>query len=154
MSQDETIKALLVSYERTAQKLSDGIKVGDDELMRFMGLTGILSVQMQRRLWTQEELKLQIEACQDKRCESCPNSKALSVLMSERVAKPAACAPDAPQNVKAMLLTALAQNMRAAIITLGVVVVILGLAITFTRQIPETAGAVTTTTQALRDGRD
>jgi len=54
--------------------------------------------------------------------------------------------------LKATLTTALVANMKTAIITVGLVAGILGLAIIFTRQISEAAGFVDTTAQAAHGG--
>jgi len=148
MSDDPTIKALLVSYEKTAQKLSDGIEVEKDELYRFMGLTGILSVQMQRQLWTQKELEDQIKALQEKRCLTCPNSLALAKLMEAASPIPPLppSAPESKQGVWTMLATSFAQNMRLFIILVVLSLLAVALTIIVSGKIEETGKAVATAT--------
>jgi hypothetical protein len=63
-------------------------------------------------------------------------------------ANPAPSAPESPQNVKTMLATALANNLKAAILaaalSLTAMVISLGAMIVYTRQIPEAAQAAQT----------
>lgn len=154
MPQDPTIQAMLISYDKTAQRLMDGEKIEGDELYRFLGVTGVLSVQMQRQLWTQEELRQHIKDEQKEQCKSCANSKAIEVLMASLSAKPSPpSAPESPQNVWTMLATSVAQNMRVIVIVAGISVAILGVSIVFTRQITEAAGFVTTAAQAANGGK-
>ena len=147
---DPTMQAMLVSYDKTAQRLMDGDKIEGEELYRFLGITGVLSVQMQQRLWTQEELREQIETAQAKRCETCPNSKAIAALTAAS-AKPAMplSAPDSKQDIWAMIATSVAQNMKTLIICLFAAITIVSAAIVVTRQIAEATGAGVTISDAI-----
>ena len=147
MSQDEILKTALSGYEITADKLSRGEKVSEDELRKFQGLTAMLLVKMMRQLWTQEELEDQIDKRVEAKCQMCPNSKALGILMDSHTkqATPPPAAPESPQNIRTMLATSLANRMTTAIVSAAaaLVIVVLGLGamVIYTRQIPEAAGA-------------
>lgn len=149
---DPTMQAMLVSYDKTAQRLMDGDKIEGEELYRFLGITGVLSVQMQQRLWTQEELREQIETAQAKRCETCPNSKAIAALTAAS-AKPAVplSAPDSKQDVWTMFATALAKDMKTLIICVFAAITAVAATVVVTRQIAEAAGAGVTITEAIKE---
>ena len=149
---DPTMQAMLVSYDKTAQRLMDGDKIEGDERYRFLGITGVLSVQMQQRLWTQEELREQIETAQAKRCETCPNSKAIAALTAAS-AKPVVplSAPDSKQDVWAMIATSVAQNMKTLIICVFAAITVMGVTVIATKQIAEAANAGVAITNAAQD---
>lgn len=150
MPQDEMLKTALIVYEITAGKLSRNEPVSEEELRKFLGLTGMLNVQMMRQLWTQEELDKQIDERVKSKCASCENTKTIATLAAA-AQKPAPAAPESPQNIKTMFATAVAQNMRTLIVMLFITVTVLGTFIIFTRQISEAAEAVTHTTQAVKE---
>lgn len=147
MSHDELPSPMMTIYNETADKLSRGMPISDDELRRFLGVTGLMQVQMQSQLWTQAELEKQIDERLKNRCASCPNSAQLAAL-----AKTAETAPAEKLTFKQMMLEALAANMKTFIITVGIVVTLLGLSIVFTRQIAETTGLIQTTGQIAHGG--
>lgn len=149
MARDELTDLLMTSYNETAGKLSRGETISEDDLRKFLGLTGLMQVQMQNKLWTQSELEKQIDERMEKRCTVCPNSKAIAVLTAAAPEKKEISAEEKePFNFKRAALQALLANMKTAIITVGLVVALLGTCVIFTRQISEAAGFVDSTAQA------
>lgn len=148
MSEDPTIKAMLLSYDKTAQRLMDGERIEGEDLYRFLGITGVLSVQMQRQLWTQEELRKQIKEQQDERCLSCPNSMAIAALTraASTPTIPPPSAPESKQDIWTMLATEFAKNMRLFIWLVVTAALIVTLAIIVTDKIEETGKAVAAAT--------
>lgn len=144
------LKTALIGYEITAAKLSRNEAVSEEELRKFLGLTGMLSVQMMRQLWTQEELDRQIDDRVKAKCATCENTKMIASLTAA-AQKPAPAAPESPQNVTTMFATAIAANMKTLIIMAFLAVITLGTFVIFTRQIAEAAGAVVSTAAAVRE---
>lgn len=151
MSHDELPSPMMTIYNETADKLSRGMPISDDELRRFLGVTGLMQVQMQSQLWTQAELEKQIDERLKNRCASCPNSAQLAELVKKDAVEKET-APAEKLTFKQTMLEALAENMKTAIITAGIVVTLLGLSIIFTRQIAETTGLIQTTGQIAHGG--
>ena len=155
MPQDPTISAMLQSYDKTAQRLMDGDKIEGDELYRFLGVTGVLSVQMQRQLWTQEELRENIAREQKEQCKACPNSKAIEVIMAGMSAKSAVATESTPNlpagSMWPIFAKALAANMKTLIISAVAAVLIATVTAIVSGRVAEVAAAVASTSNAIRD---
>ena len=83
MSTDPTMKALLKHYKDTAEKLQNNEAISQEELYRFLGLTGIINVQTLEQLWTQEELEKTIALKQKAHCDACENTAQLRLLKEQ-----------------------------------------------------------------------
>lgn len=153
MGQDELLKTALIGYEITAGKLSRNEAVSEEELRKFLGLTGMLSVKMMQQLWTQEELEKKIEDGVKSRCATCDNKKTIDALVLA-VQKPtlvqATQAHEPPQNVRTMLAVAFAENMKTFIICVVTALSVAIIAAIVSGRIAEVAAAVATTSQAIQ----
>ena len=152
MGQDELLKTALIGYEITAGKLSRNEAVSEEELRKFLGLTGMLSVKMMQQLWTQEELEKKIEDGVKTRCATCDNKKTIDALVLA-VQKPTlvqATQAHEPQNVRTMLAVAFAENMKTFIICVVTALSVAIIAAIVSGRIAEVAAAVATTSQAIQ----
>jgi hypothetical protein len=67
MSHNENNDSLLDDYEARAKVL----QTSDDPQSQFLGVTGRLLARTQRALWSQEDLKKQIDERVQAKCETC-----------------------------------------------------------------------------------